>query len=71
MSFFTDLICTKSGTAYDKTRLLNLSEEGAPLFARYDLDAVREAVPKESLADRESLACQVLEFAAQIRAEGS
>lgn len=53
MSFFTDLICTKSGTAYDKTRLLNLSEEGAPLFARYDLDAVREAVPKESLADRE------------------
>lgn len=53
MSFLTDLICTKTGTAYDKTRLLNLSEEGAPLFARYDLDAVREAVPKESLADRE------------------
>jgi len=53
MSFLIDLICTKSGTAYDKTRLLNLSEEGAPLFARYDLDAVREAVPKESLADRE------------------
>ena len=53
MSFLIDLICTKSGTAYDKTRLLNLSGEGAPLFARYDLDAVREAVPKESLADRE------------------
>jgi len=53
MSFFTDLVCTKTGASYDKTRLLNLSDEGAPLFARYDLDAVKDAVPKESLADRE------------------
>lgn len=53
MSFLTDLICTRTGASYDKTSLLNLSEEGAPLFARYDLDAVREALPKAQLADRE------------------
>ena len=53
MSFFTDLICTKTGKAYDKTKLLNLSDEGAPLFARYDLDKVRESVSKDELADRE------------------
>jgi threonine synthase len=53
MSFFTDLICTKTGKSYDKSKLLNLSEEGAPLFARYDLDAIKEALPKEKLADRE------------------
>ena len=40
MSFLTDLICTKTGISYDKTKLLNLSDEGAPLFARYDLEAV-------------------------------
>jgi len=53
MSFFTDLICTKTGQSYDKTQLLNLSDEGAPLFARYDLDAIKEALPKKALADRE------------------
>ncbi|MBS12433.1 MAG: threonine synthase [Gemmatimonadetes bacterium] len=53
MSFLTDLICTKTGDSYDKTELLNLSDPGAPLFARYDLDAVRENLPKEALADRE------------------
>ena len=53
MSLLTDLICTKTGDSYDKTELLNLSDPGAPLFARYDLDAVRENLPKEALADRE------------------
>ncbi|HAA77085.1 TPA: threonine synthase [Candidatus Latescibacteria bacterium] len=53
MSFLTDLICTKTGDSYDKTELLNLSDQGAPLFARYDLGAVRENLPKEALADRE------------------
>ena len=53
MSYLTDLICTKTGKSYDKRQLLNLSDEGAPLFARYDLDAIKEALPKEQLADRE------------------
>ena len=53
MSFLTDLICTKTGASYDKTKLLNLSDEGAPLFARYDLDAIKEAVPRESLVHRD------------------
>ena len=53
MSFLTDLICTKTGKSYDKTKLLNLSDEGAPLFARYDLDAVKEAMPRDLLSGRE------------------
>ena len=53
MSFLTDLICTKTGKSYDKTKLLNLSEKDAPLFARYDLDAVRDTLPRERLAGRE------------------
>jgi threonine synthase len=53
MSFLTDLICTKTGKSYDKTQLLNLSDEGAPLFARYDLDAVKEAVTRDQLSSRE------------------
>ena len=53
MSFLTDLICTRTGASYDKSKLLNLSEEGAPLFARYDLDAIRESLPREQLANRD------------------
>ena len=53
MSFLIDLICTKTGASYDKTRLLNLSDEGAPLFARYDLDAIKEVVPRETLVHRD------------------
>ena len=53
MSFLVDLICTKTAQPYPADELLNLSEEGAPLFARYDLDAVRSAVDRDALVDRE------------------
>jgi len=54
MGFLTDLLCTKTGNSYAKDRLWNLSPEaGAPLFARYDLEAVRKRVRREDLADRE------------------
>lgn len=53
MSFLVDLICTKTAKPYPADELLNLSEEGAPLFARYDLDAVRSAVDRDALVDRE------------------
>lgn len=53
MGFLVDLICTKTGKAYSKNRLWNLSPEAdAPLFARYDLDAAAKAMRREELAGR-------------------
>ena len=53
MGFLIDLICTKTGKAYSKDQLWNLSPEAdAPLFARYDLDAVAKAMPREKLTGR-------------------
>ncbi len=53
MSYLVDLICTKTAQSYPADQLQNLSDEGAPLFARYDLDGVREAVDRDALAHRE------------------
>ncbi len=53
MGFLIDLVCTKTGKAYPKDQLWNLSPEAdAPLFARYDLDAVAKAMRREKLAER-------------------
>jgi threonine synthase len=51
-SFFTHLECTRTGTRYDVDGLHNLSTEGAPLFARYDLAAVSHSVSRDQLAGR-------------------
>jgi len=53
MGFLIDLVCTKTDKAYSKDQLWNLSPEAdAPLFARYDLDAVAKALHREKLAER-------------------
>ena len=53
MGFFIDLVCAKTDKAYSKDQLWNLSPEAeAPLFARYDLDAVAKAMRREKLAER-------------------
>ena len=53
MGFLIDLVCTKTDKAYSKDQLWNLSPEAeAPLFARYDLDAVAKAMRREKLAER-------------------
>ena len=53
MGFLIDLVCTKTGKAYSKDQLWNLSPEAdAPLFARYDLDAVAKTLRREKLAER-------------------
>ncbi len=53
MGFLIDLVCTKTDIAYSKDQLWNLSPEAeAPLFARYDLDAVAKAMRREKLAER-------------------
>ena len=51
-SFFTHLECTRTGARYDLDGLHNLSEAGAPLFARYDLAAARGAVSREEVVRR-------------------
>lgn len=52
MSFLVDLVCTRTGKSYNKNQLWNLSADGAPLFARYDLDAVARTFKREHLASR-------------------
>lgn len=55
MSFFTHLECSVPCGAgrYDARARHHLCACGAPLLARYDLDAARDAWPRASLADRE------------------
>lgn len=48
----THLECSRCGLAHPADRLQNLCACGAPLLARYDLDAVRKALPRERLASR-------------------
>lgn len=53
MGFLIDLVCTKTGKSYSKDHLWNLSPEAdAPLFARYDLDAVAKTMRREKLTER-------------------
>ena len=53
MGFLIDLVCTKTGKSYSKDQLWNLSTEAdAPLFARYDLDAVAKTMRREKLTER-------------------
>ena len=53
MGFLVDLVCTKTGKTYSKDLLWNLSPEAeAPLFARYDLNAVAKTMRREKLAER-------------------
>jgi threonine synthase len=55
MNYLTHLECGYCGKRHEADRLWNLcSECDKPLLARYDLDAARSAVPRESLASRES-----------------
>jgi threonine synthase len=49
MSYLTHLECTRTGKKYAINELHNLSAEGAPLFARYDLEKARVAFPRESI----------------------
>ena len=48
----THLECTATGTRYESERLQGLSEAGRPLFARYDLDAIRAGFTPASLVGR-------------------
>ena len=52
MTFFTHLECTHTGEHYDVDGLHNLSATGAPLFARYDLEAVAAKLSRQQLLGR-------------------
>jgi threonine synthase len=52
-SHLTHLECGWCRAAYDADRLWNVCPAcGRPLLARYDLEATREAFPREALRDR-------------------
>jgi threonine synthase len=50
--FMTHLECARTGQRYDADALHNLSEVGAPLLARYDLEKATDALSREQLKDR-------------------
>jgi threonine synthase len=52
-SYLTGLACSQTGAEYDAAVPQNLSADGATLFARYDLDAVREQTNPDIIARRE------------------
>ncbi len=51
-SFLTHLECARTGERYAPHQLHNLSPAGAPLLARYDLEAVAAALKKQDLLGR-------------------
>ncbi len=50
----THLECTRTGERYDCDVLQTISRAGAPLYARYDLAAVRASWSRDSLAGRQA-----------------
>jgi threonine synthase len=51
-TFVTHLECSLTGEHYPADRLHGLSRAGRPLLVRYDLEGVRDALPREALAMR-------------------
>jgi threonine synthase len=51
-SSLSHLECSKTGTRYDADVVQGVSDVGAPLLARYDLDEVRASVTTEKIASR-------------------
>ena len=53
-TFVTHLECSLTGERYEADQLHGLSRAGRPLLVRYDLDAVKAALPRDVLAARET-----------------
>jgi threonine synthase len=51
-SLLSGLECSRTGTSYDADQVQGVSEVGAPLLARYDLERVRASVTREEIASR-------------------
>ena len=50
----THLVCTATGTRYDSEQLIGLSDVRKPLFAEYDIDAIRPSMSMADVANRRS-----------------
>jgi threonine synthase len=51
-SLLSSLECSRTGTSYDADVVQGVSEVGAPLLARYDIELVRATVTREEIATR-------------------
>ena len=51
-SNLSHLECSRTGTSYDADEVQGVSDVGAPLLARYDLERVRAGVTREEIATR-------------------
>jgi threonine synthase len=51
-SLLSHLECSRTGETYDADEVQGVSEVGAPLLARYDLERVRASTSREQLAER-------------------
>lgn len=51
-SYLSHLSCARTELRYDADQIQNLSASGAPLLARYDLDALRDLWRPEQLLSR-------------------
>jgi threonine synthase len=52
MSLVTHLECALTGERYDAGQVHNLSRAGKPLLVRYDLDAAKRTLTRDSIAER-------------------
>ncbi|MDA7947062.1 MAG: threonine synthase [Hyphomicrobiaceae bacterium] len=52
MSFVSHLECSQTGAQYPHDRFRSVSDANAPLLVRYDLEAMKAAISKETLATR-------------------
>ncbi len=68
-TFVTHLECSYTGKHYPADKLHGLSEAGKPLLVRYDLDALAQAINKDTLKQREPEFWRYREFLPVRRAE--
>lgn len=61
-NFLTHLECSRNGSSYEAEKLQNLSDAGAPLFARYDLERLKTQVDKSDFKGRRSDMWRYREF---------
>ncbi len=60
MSFLTHLECGYCGASYDANKIWNLCPDcKKPLLARYDLEAARNTIHKNELADQGTYALAI------------
>lgn len=61
-NFVSHLECSRTGAHYPTGAPRNVSDAGAPLLVRYDLDAIAKSLSKEALAKRGQDMWRYLEF---------